>query len=158
MATAITPVVKKMLDQENIQATHTSDPPTLGFSVQGANAAWMCVVRVDEDRAIVAFFSLVADPIPEARRAAVSELFTRLNYSLPVGSFELDLDDGDARLKTSADLEDEQPTAGLMRRLLYANVAAMDYYLPVVDAVLLGQTPLAALAAMDEAEDATDEA
>ena len=156
MANAITPVVKKMLDNEKISATVTNDPPTIGFAVEGESGTWTCVARVDEDRAIVAFFSLFAEPVPEARRAAVSELFTRLNYSLPVGSFELDLEDGDARLKTSLDVEEEKPTMGLLRRLLYANVAAMDYYMPCVQLVISGKAALEALAALDasEAEDA----
>jgi hypothetical protein len=152
MAHAITSIVRKMLEKEQIPAKVTAeDPPTLHFAVQGENAAWMCVARIDEERAILAFFSLLAKPVPEERRAAVSELFTRVNYTLPVGSFELDLDDGDARLRTSIDLEGETAATGIVRRLLYANVAAMDFYYPCIEGVLDGMSPTDALDRLDRA-------
>jgi hypothetical protein len=133
--------VEKMLEAEGIETTHADDPPAIGFSVRGENGTWPCLVRIDEEAHVVIFYSLC--PLrPDAEHAsAVSELLTRINFGLPLGNFEIDLDDFEIRVRTSVDLEGTKPTTALLRRMLVNNAATMDLFLPSIAAVLSGANP-----------------
>lgn len=150
MADTLTAVVKKMLEKEGIQPSESGDPPALGFAVAGDHGEWACFVRVDEERQVIAFYSLCPLTADADRRAAVQELLTRANWGLALGNFELDLDDGEIRVKTSMDFEGSKASAALCKRLLYANVAVMDLFLPAVALVLEGKDVAAALAAVED--------
>jgi hypothetical protein len=75
----------------------------------------------------------------------------------------MDYDDGEVRYKTSQDVEDLQdveagegggPIFVLLRHMVYANVAAMDRYLPGLLAVLAGsRTPAEAVERIDESRE-----
>ena len=57
--------------------------------------AWDCAVLVDDEDERLVFYSTMLDAVPKDRLVAVMELVTRANFGLPVGNFELDLDDGE---------------------------------------------------------------
>jgi hypothetical protein len=108
----------------------------VGF--RGDNGLWSCFAATVEDEDRVIFYSLYPEPVPEEGRTAVAELFTRVNFGLLIGNFELDLSDGEARYRTSIDVEGAELTDALLRQLVYANVAAMDHFLPAISAVAAG--------------------
>ena len=87
----------------------------------------------DEERVVV--YSVFTEHVADHARRGVSELFIRINFSLLVGSFDLDLEDGEARFRTSLDIEGGELTDGLLRQVLYANVTTMDAYLPALGGV-----------------------
>lgn len=149
MAETLTAVVKKMLDKEGIEAAESGDPPALGFGVQGDNGEWACFVRVDEERQVVAFYSLSPISAEESRMADMVELVTRANWGLAVGNIEIDLDDGEIRVKTSMDLEGAKPSPALLKRMLYANLGVMDLFLPAFAMVQEGKSAEEALDAVD---------
>jgi len=76
----------------------------------------------------------------------VAELLTRANYGMLIGNFELDLDDGEIRYKTSIDMEGLVPLSAedrsvsklLWKSLVYANVLTSDQYLPAIKSVVEG--------------------
>jgi hypothetical protein len=153
MADTLTIAVKKMLEKEGIEPSSSGDPPALGFSVQGDAGEWACFVRIDEEREVIAFYSLCPLTAEPKHRAAVHEFLTRANWGLALGNFELDLDDGEIRVKTSMDLEGTKPTAAvltaLLKKLLYSNVAVMDLFLPGIALVLSGKGVAEAMAVLD---------
>jgi hypothetical protein len=105
-------------------------------------APWPFVAQVDEEERQVAFYSLLPDEVPEERRTAVADLLTEATYSLLVGSFEIDLADGDVRVRTSLDLgatelDDTQLTA-LLAPLVRHNLTAMDGWIEEIQAVVEG--------------------
>ena len=76
----------------------------------------------------------------------VAEFITRANYGLKVGNFEMDMDDGEARFKTSIDVEKSELTRMLVSNLVYINVWTMDRYLPGILSVAYGsETPRQAI-------------
>jgi hypothetical protein len=88
--------------------------------------------------------------VPAAKRPLVAEFLTRANYGLVIGNFEQDWDDGEVRYKTSLDVEDCELSAMLFAHIVFANVTAMDRYLPGLVAVIAGsQTPSEAVAAVE---------
>lgn len=118
---------------------------TLLTAYRGDNGAWQCYLRIWPGRDLISFYSVLPVYVPETLRAIFNEFITRANFGLIIGNFEMDLDDGETRYKTSVDLEGRDPTPTLLRQLLYMNVTTMDKYLPGLLAVLNGAAPLEAL-------------
>ena len=74
----------------------------------------------------------------------------RANWGMTLGGFELDMDGGSIRYRTTIDLYDEEPTAGAIRNLLYGCTRSLDAYLPALYALLDGCSPLTALAVVEK--------
>lgn len=111
-------------------------------------APWPFVAQVDDDQ--IAFYSLLPDEVEEQSREAVATLLTHANYGLVVGSFEIDLADGDVRFRTSlalgvAELDDTQLGA-LVSPLIHYNLSAMDEWIDALQAVAGGADPAELLA------------
>jgi hypothetical protein len=69
---------------------------------------------------------------------------------LTVGNFEMNLDSGEVRFKTSVETPEGELTVPIVRALAYANVRAMDRFFPGVLAVVHGGlSPEAALARVE---------
>ena len=117
---------------------------------EGQTARWDCFARpIDEDSQLL-FYSLCPVAVPRAQRPAVMEYITRANYGLRVGNFEMNIDDGEVRYKTSLDLKSSDPEQELIRQIIYANVLMMDQYLPGLLSVVYGDAePLRALQAVE---------
>jgi hypothetical protein len=79
----------------------------------------------------------------------IAEFLTRANYGMTIGNFELDYTDGEIRYKTSIDVTNAQLSSALIKTLVYTNVAMMDEYLPGIQVVLAGATPIAAIQAIE---------
>jgi hypothetical protein len=103
---------------------------------RGDNGEWPVYVTVIEEQHRIVAYSVYTVRVPPERRPDVAELFVRINFHLLVGSFDLDLDDGEARFRTSLDVEGGKLTDGLLQQVLYANVTAMDEYLPALEGVV----------------------
>ena len=106
----------------------------MGF--RGDDAEWRCYAQADEQKELFLFYSVAQVKVPENRRQAVMEFMTRANYGMLIGNFELDINDGEIRYKTSVDVEGTTLTESIAKRIVYANVMTMDRYI----AGLLGVT------------------
>jgi hypothetical protein len=114
---------------------------------QGENAQFACFAQAREDQQQFVFYSLCPITIPEHKRPEIAEFITRANYDMVIGNFEMDLDDGEVRFKTSIDVEDTELSPPLLKPLLYANVLMMDQYLPGLMAVIYAdKSPVDAIA------------
>lgn len=123
----------------------------LRVNFTGQNGQWVCLVRCPEEERQVVFYSICPITVPQGKLGPAMEFLTRANFGLPVGNFELDLDDGEVRFKTSVDLEGAELVGPLIHQLVFLNVAAVDRYVPGLLAVLNGEaTPAEAL---DRAEE-----
>lgn len=114
-------------------------------------AAWTTFAVAFEEAQQVAIYGVLPISVGPERRAAALELLARINFGQVVGNFEMNLDDGEVRFKTSLDFEGGELTLPLLRQLFAANVAMMEHYVPAILAVVLrGREPSAALAALGE--------
>jgi hypothetical protein len=118
-----------------------ADAPALHMLAQGDAGHWDCFVQAREAERQVIFYSVCPVAAPSTRREALLELLTRANYGLVVGSFEIDLDDGEVRFRTSLDVEGDRLSPALLGQLANTNVATMDVYLPLIEAVLRDNVP-----------------
>lgn len=84
--------------------------------------------------------------VTEDRWAEVAELVRLANTGLVSATLELDDPGGDLRCRTGAWLAPASVTEDVVRRAVHANLGTFDVYLPGIEAVLAGDTAVAALA------------
>ncbi len=108
------------------------------------------VIETDEDPREITIFLYLPNKIPEANRLQVMEYLTRVNWHVPMGHFEMDLDDGGVRFVVSQLVNDgqlpEEPTLILMRNAL----DRVETFFPGILRIVHGQ--LHAVAALTEIE------
>ena len=116
------------------------------FGFTGHNARFECFGRVNEDHEIFVFYTVIPLRVPEAQRLPVAELIARINYGLNVGNFEMDINDGEIRYKTSIDVEGGELTPRMVETLLSVNISTTDRYFPsFTDVMYAGLTPAEAV-------------
>lgn len=112
--------------------------PALSLNYAGKSGTWSCFAKAEEDKEMLLFYSYCPMKVPENKRPLVGDYLTRANYGLLIGNFEMDYNDGEVRYKTSIDVEGDQLSKALVKRLVYDNLAVMDRYLPGVLSVIYG--------------------
>jgi hypothetical protein len=116
----------------------------------GQHGHWLCYAQAREEQEQFVFYSVCPMAMPDFKRAAVMEFVTRANYGMILGNFELDLNDGEVRYKTSLDVEGTELNGALIRQAVYANVLMMDKYLPgLLNLVYQDITPAEAVAQVE---------
>ena len=130
---------------------HTVEGDRVSFPGFGSNGAWTvyAVAREDDEQLLV--HSVLDEDVPPARRTELALFLTRANFGLVLGNFELDLEDGELRYKTSVDVEGAALTEPLIDHLVLANVATVDRYLPGIRAVAAGTDAATAVADVEQA-------
>ncbi|UMG91017.1 YbjN domain-containing protein [Nocardioides sp. TF02-7] len=136
-----------------------------GFTatIEGTDSAWSGLAITDDDHDRFVFYSLSPVNAAPERVPAMAELLHRINRGLVAGTFELDADSGEVRLRTGIELitlprsllDDEELLRAIVQDLSAANVELFDRYLPAVVAVALGADPapvVAEIEAPDEDE------
>jgi hypothetical protein len=131
----------------------TEQPNVLLINFQGENGQWRCVVSAREDVSQLVFYSLFPMSVPADKRGDVAEFIIRANFGLILGNFEMDLDDGQLRFKTSIDVEGDALSPALMHNLVYSNVVLMDEYMPgLMQVIFANVNAAAAIAAIENKE------
>ncbi len=124
--------------------------PALSLNYAGKSGTWSCFAKAEEDKDMMLFYSYCPVKVPENKRPLVGDFLTRANYGLLIGNFEMDYNDGEVRYKTSIDVEGDQLSVALVKRLVYDNLAVMDRYLPGVLSVIYGgASPTEAIAQVE---------
>jgi hypothetical protein len=103
------------------------------------NVVWSCFAYARENQKQFVFYSVRFDDVPISSINAVNEFITRINYGLAIGNFEINLDKGAVRFKTSFDFDKTEPTEDLLAPLVYANITIMGNFLPALDEVAEGK-------------------
>lgn len=141
----------EVLRSRDIDWAETGDDEVIEAEISGDSGSWTCFFVAREDAQRVSVYSQAPWYAPEQVRAALGELLTRINYGLSLGNFEMDFSDGEIRFKTSADFSGGGQNIDLIGNLLGPNFAAMDTYLPALEAVRDGrQSPVDALASVED--------
>ena len=147
---ALLEVVIAFFTEDNWNFHHEAEGSTIRLRFQGDQHVWDCAALVLEEQDQLVFYSVCPVNTPEPLRHSVGEYLTRVNWGLAVGNFELDLEDGQARFKTSIDVEGDRLSFALVRRLVYTNVLTMNRYLPGLLNVIAGRaSPRQALAEVE---------
>ncbi|MGE5595847.1 MAG: YbjN domain-containing protein [Hyphomicrobiales bacterium] len=132
----------------------SGDSSTFRCAFRGKTDTWLVIVQVLDDREAVMCYSVSPYEATRDQLPAAAEYVTRANYGLVAANFELSYEDGDIRVKTVVDtIELPEGTISspvfpaMLRQAAYANVLAMEQYLPGLKSVLEGTaTPEQAIA------------
>jgi len=87
--------------------------------------------------------------VPIERIPATAEFLTRANYGLPLGNWEIDMNDGEMNFKNSIDVSGGELTETMVKTLLVFAMECVNRYLPGIRAVIDGSDAKAALEAID---------
>lgn len=139
-----------MLEEDGWTLQRLPERNALGAMVQGRNGTWACLALSPEQTGRLIFYSTYTAAVPPARRLSVCELINRLNYGAALGNFEMDVEDGEVRFRTSIEARDSPASPQLLRPLVYENLATADRYLPAFEQVIEGSaSPADAIAAAE---------
>ena len=139
-------VVAAILEQENLDCVVLEQGVALKTAMSlDDDTSWGSTIEIaplsDEIQALVVF-SRPPEPLPEAGHLVDTlKLINRINANLmAVGNFEIDLDDGSIRFKSSVDYENVGLTPELVRNVFAPAAFTMDRYLQGLLAVMFGNT------------------
>jgi hypothetical protein len=134
--------MRRFFEEEDWKFVEMEGQTALRLGCTGENGEWTCYAQIKEEPGRFLFYSVLSVKAPETKRAFVSEFITRANFGMVLGNFEMDYADGEIRYKTSAYLEDFQPTKDFFHTLVYTNLLVMDKYLPgIMSLIYAGMTP-----------------
>lgn len=140
-------VVLRFFREDRWNFQQMNDKPIVRAGFRGEHGTWVCFARVDEQNRRFIFHSTMGMHIPPQYRAAVLEYLNRVNYSVPVGNFEMDFNTGDIRFRTGIEVPEGNLDLSVVRAMAYTNVRTMDrYFTGVLSVVHGGLSPEAALA------------
>ncbi|TWU10414.1 YbjN domain-containing protein [Allorhodopirellula heiligendammensis] len=90
------------------------------------------------DESMLQVFTHPANKIPASHRQLITEAITRANYGLKLGSFEMDLEDGELRYQTALPLGEDFPEDDVIDHVLYVGGAMIDRYMPAFLSIIYG--------------------
>ena len=98
-------------------------------------AVWLVV---DEEARTFVCYGILPINVEPARRVAVAETMTRINFRLRLGTFDLDFDDGEMRYRTGCDVEGGELTQHMVLTIVGNVCGSIDRYGPALMRVMFG--------------------
>ena len=105
---------------------------------------WSWYLQVREEHRQVALFTILDTVVPESRLVAMAELVVTASFGLTVGGFELDMEEGQLRFRTSigfgaTGVTDEQ-VRSFLDEMARTNTSMAAAYRPAIASVLEGRS------------------
>ena len=143
--------MKSVIDQEGLPGQEAKEFSGIRLAFVGKNGRFFCFARAESSHCRITFYSIAPFVVPAERRVEMAQLLCRIHFGLPQGCFELDLDDGELRFRVSLRFADDDADERMIRQALWASVAGMDRYLPVLVSLSeQGLSPDKAIALLNE--------
>jgi hypothetical protein len=145
----------ELLVAQGLEVAAHDDAHAVRIDHHGADASWGCIIQAwEDDRVLLCYSVSPLRPTPETM-AETAELLHRVNVGLLVGNFEIDLDDGEIRCKTSVGLGPTQAWSDdLALVILHTNLAVMDHHVRTLLLVVTGGATAAEAIEQLEADEA----
>lgn len=116
--------------------------PELGLAMANFNSGQegpiQMLARVDDDRKVMGLSFRLPITVPDDKRSLMAEAVTRANFNLIVGSFEMDMDDGELKYKVTVPLDDAQLSLAQYRHCMRASLSTIRRYLPDFYRIVFG--------------------
>lgn len=136
----IAEAIKQYLDNEECHYSYDEDFGAFEFDMPGSLGRFRtisCIIYVNKTSfTAYGFCPLRADRSNKEEMAAMAEFFTRANYGLKNGNFEMDYNDGEIRYKSHADCEGVLPAPSIIEKCIFFPVAMLDRYFSGIEDVL----------------------
>jgi hypothetical protein len=123
-------LAQRYLSGQGYHFSRRGEAESLQGSFSAENGTYAVFFETNEERALVGVYVYAPTKVPEAKRRAVMEYLTRLNYGLRLGGFEFDLDDGEVRYTQNMDIEGATLTSAMVLNMLHFGLDVMDDYYP----------------------------
>lgn len=146
-------VAAAVLEQRGWEYEQLDDDTVLGWPMSGPDGEWSSFAVAREAERRFAVYSMLGERIPAPLRADAAQLVARINWGLPVGNWELDMDDGSVRCKTSVDVAGDRLSTALAARVVERNLAVVDAYLAAFAAFAAGRATVGEALALAEGPD-----
>lgn len=130
-------IIKNVLTEQEWR--YIENDGVFKLDVEGENASWSSFLKY-EDEDSFSYYGVIPSKVSEDKLSGISELISKLNFQLKIGSFEINLSGaegaqrGQIMFKTygiiTKSLVDEQPqiAAEIVRKAIAFNMLTMDYY------------------------------
>jgi hypothetical protein len=112
------------------------------FEARSGARTWTVLVWIDEEKRSCAVFSVMPELVEPARRAEVAQYLVDRNYYLTVGAFEMDIDDGEVRFRTSVDATNATFGEALFVNLVSANLSMFGLFQDALRGLATGRLTL----------------
>lgn len=144
-------VLGEFLETNHWHPQQLEDRYVYRMPFQGSNGVMQCYAQIRVDAEQLLFYALAPIKVAEPQRLAIAEFLTRANYGMYIGNFELDLNDGEIRYKSSLDFEGIELSFDLIRNAIYPAVRLLDRYLPgILQVAFGGVSPAEAIKAIED--------
>jgi len=141
--TEIFDALNQLCSQEGWEITQLDPGESMIEFKDEDNIDWSCFAYTREKQHQFIFYSVPFEDIPKDKITAVMEFITRFNYGISIGNFEINLDSGTIRYKTSLDFDTTKPTADLIAPLIYANTTIFGKFQNIFQQVINGDISVA---------------
>lgn len=125
-------VVISCLEERKVKFGRYPSGPAVLFICHTPTAVHTCVISARENRSLLRCVLYVACRVPAEKRPAAAELFTRINYGLPLGTFEMDFSDGEICYRTGIDVTGGDLAPEMVGSLIAVTVGTVDRYYPAI--------------------------
>lgn len=124
--------------------------PVLSVAIEAPNGIFDVFVHAHADKQrLLVYLRPQGLTIENQQLGMMADFLTRANYGLPLGNFELDMNDGELNFKNSIDVGGGSLTAAMVKTLVLFGVESMNRYLPGMRAILQGTSPREAIESID---------
>lgn len=137
--------LRRFLARDRIAFEDDAERSMVRYRCEGRMGSWLGYARVDEGARLLHCCAVAPTRAPRELRAQAMELVTRANFGLPVGCFELNLDDGELRCRTVLDGTGVVVTVDAVAAVFYSNMVVFDRYLPALGIITTARVDVARL-------------
>ena len=146
----LTDTAEQCLQSMGLPYVRIPDMPVINLPVEGATGKLNLYIHSHEQNRRLFVYSRPQDlPVPQKRISALAEFLTRANFGLPLGNFEIDINDGEFNFKNSIDVNGGELSVDMVKTLIVFLLECINRYLPGIRAVLAGEAAKSAIEAID---------
>jgi hypothetical protein len=128
--------LRRLFEADDLKHHADYEQSVLIAGFEGRNAQFRVFFKVDEEDQLFQIFVLVPAIVPEGCRSAISEAIVRANHGMKVGSFEMDLSDGEIRFHIGYPFPDGNLDHDIVRRLIGTAIYTADRYFPAFMSII----------------------
>lgn len=132
-------IIKDFLKKQDWQFTQVEGKNILLFGISGKNGNFQCIADLIEEENKFIFFSVCGANTPTNKRKETIELLNVLNYKLFFGNFEMEIQDGEIRFRTSLLFNHIELNVDIIEEIVMSNIITMDKSLPSIMGLLFGE-------------------
>ena len=120
--------IKSWFDANEMHYSFDEERGVFKLTVNLKSSIQRCTVYVVTRDDAISANGKISLNVPEAKRPAIAEFITRINYTLIAGNFDLDYSDGEISFRTYLHCCDTVPADDDLRHVIYAPFVIWEKY------------------------------